>query len=364
MSTVAAIEKAAHELALVLPPITATRHLSIAGVVILLYDHLLLLHEEKNIIWVAKWSYFKVLFLMNRYLTPISLLISMYGVYILFYRTANWSIFLIHQQALSGISSVGLSTQFCKTWIPLELFIDSITPKTHLKPLVFVVQRVWALWARDNTIKYVLLGAFFVVYLSTYTTMGVAVSLIIPFIELSPTIGTCILLSKPKALITISTLQITLDLLIFALTCWNAFARPRDLQAVIAKQLLADGAFYFAALLGEWWDKEANFAAYIDVVLRLFNIFLIAVADVAYTQLGVYFIWAMITVLINRLLVTSGTVEVYPGPDPSGRETPFRLPEHTLHFDNLNQEDEEGSMSPGSPYLEYKQDYTPSGTGL
>jgi len=31
----------------------------------------------------------------------------------------------------------------------------------------------------------------------------------------------------------------------------------------------------------------------------------------------------MITMLINRMLLTSGAIEVYPG-DPAGRETPFR----------------------------------------
>lgn len=36
-----------------------------------------------------------------------------------------------------------------------------------------------------------------------------------------------------------------LDILIFALTWWNAFDRPRHMQTRLLKQLVTDGAFYF-----------------------------------------------------------------------------------------------------------------------
>jgi hypothetical protein len=48
----------------------------------------------------------------------------------------------------------------------------------------------------------------------------------------------------------------------------------------------------------------------------------------------------MITVLINRMLITSGIVEVHPGPDPAGRETPFKMPRAIFNdYDNLNYDD-------------------------
>jgi hypothetical protein len=40
-------------------------------------------------------------------------------------------------------------------------------------------------------------------------------------------------------------LKLALDVLVFALTCWNAFDRPRHLQAAITKQLITDGVIYF-----------------------------------------------------------------------------------------------------------------------
>ncbi|KIJ67311.1 hypothetical protein HYDPIDRAFT_84324 [Hydnomerulius pinastri MD-312] len=46
---------------------------------ILLWDHLLTLKDEVQLIWKAKLSTPKVLFLFNRYIVPIALIVQSHG---------------------------------------------------------------------------------------------------------------------------------------------------------------------------------------------------------------------------------------------------------------------------------------------
>ncbi|KIJ37810.1 hypothetical protein M422DRAFT_259673 [Sphaerobolus stellatus SS14] len=56
----------------------AASNLSIAGTIVLLYDHLLLFDYERRLIWTAEWTRWKVSFLINRYVTPICLIALAY----------------------------------------------------------------------------------------------------------------------------------------------------------------------------------------------------------------------------------------------------------------------------------------------
>ncbi|KAK0463038.1 uncharacterized protein EV420DRAFT_1151393 [Desarmillaria tabescens] len=56
----------------------ATRYLSGAGLVVLLYDHILTFPAEVELIWTARWSVPKVLFLLIRYFVPSSVIIHIH----------------------------------------------------------------------------------------------------------------------------------------------------------------------------------------------------------------------------------------------------------------------------------------------
>ncbi|ESK87224.1 hypothetical protein Moror_5812 [Moniliophthora roreri MCA 2997] len=58
--------------------IQASRYVSAAGVVILLYDHLLTFGDEVELIWQAEWKFPKFLFLLIRYIVVISVLVHTY----------------------------------------------------------------------------------------------------------------------------------------------------------------------------------------------------------------------------------------------------------------------------------------------
>jgi hypothetical protein len=53
----------------------------VAGLVVLLYDHLLTLPKEVELIWKAPASAPKYAFLLNRYIVPSILLAVAYGMY-------------------------------------------------------------------------------------------------------------------------------------------------------------------------------------------------------------------------------------------------------------------------------------------
>ncbi|KAF9518663.1 hypothetical protein BS47DRAFT_1482520 [Hydnum rufescens UP504] len=51
--------------------IELTQHFQSAGLVILIYDYFLTLSDEIRYIWPSKWSWVKIVFLMNRYISPL-----------------------------------------------------------------------------------------------------------------------------------------------------------------------------------------------------------------------------------------------------------------------------------------------------
>ncbi|KIJ54448.1 hypothetical protein M422DRAFT_240518 [Sphaerobolus stellatus SS14] len=62
----------------------ATRYLSVACTAALYYDHLLLIDKEAQLVWSAVRSPWKIAFLVNRYIVPLSL-----GM--IAYRLASWN---------------------------------------------------------------------------------------------------------------------------------------------------------------------------------------------------------------------------------------------------------------------------------
>lgn len=249
-----------------LPGILATRYLSVAGLVILLYDHFLLLQEEIDHIWVARTNWLRSLFFINRYTIPVFIVISNYE--------------------LSGLSS-GLSTDFCRVWIGLVQFLF---PVTSAITNVFVVIRVFALWDYNRLVLFLLLSTFISIYV-TVIGVGILGALrLAPHLTYQPILNTCIADTRPILNIVTFSMPLIFDILVFAVMVANAFSRPRTRHPAIVRQLFKDGAFYFI----------------MTFVFRLFNILLISVAPISYVQLGIFINWAIIPTLLHRMLVSIG----------------------------------------------------------
>ncbi|PFH47895.1 hypothetical protein AMATHDRAFT_66576 [Amanita thiersii Skay4041] len=59
----------------------STRYAELASSCIIVYDHLITLDREIDLIWMSPWSTGKVLFILNRYYTLTSVLINNYGLF-------------------------------------------------------------------------------------------------------------------------------------------------------------------------------------------------------------------------------------------------------------------------------------------
>jgi len=267
-STPSQLLQATAEAVVAMQALTAIRYLSAAGLTVLLYDHLFLLGDEIRIVWRADLSWSKILFIYNRYTVPLYLIFAAY--------------------TLSG--SADLSVSICRNWISVAsiLLVTSLCIAN-----TFVVQRVYALWGSNKRVLLCSSMVFAIIYALTYVSSAISIVEARPHISYSPALRICTIDDRPLFYILGFSLPILFDIFIFVLTCWNAFDRPRNMQTVLIKQLYVDGVVFFLA----------------STSLRIFNIVVFIAAPIDYLQLGVFFIWAMITALINRMVITI-TVDV------------------------------------------------------
>ncbi|KIJ31404.1 hypothetical protein M422DRAFT_783790 [Sphaerobolus stellatus SS14] len=296
ISPAAAVLKEA-EIALIAANVT--RYLSAAGLVVLIYDHLLLLDEEIQLIWNSRTTRAKILFLVNRYLVPSALIVGTYG--------------------LSGLSKAGLGVTVCKVWLTIVTFLLVVT---LFIANLFVLYRVNALWAHSPAVYRSTISLYIATYIVAFALAIYASVKLLPHIGYSPELGLCTTDQRPRLNILAYAVPIVFDVALFGLTCWNGISRPRRLHTAIIQQLYVDGALYFL----------------LTTSLRLGNIIVLAAANLAYAQVGFYFLWAMIPAVLNRMLITitrSVQEEVYVGPTGDAysharREIPFEMAPLTL----------------------------------
>jgi hypothetical protein len=82
---------------------------SVAGLIVLLWDHCLTFEQERQLIWFSRPSFVKLAFLSNRYIVPVVLIVDAYSV-LCYHRVHG-----VHSRlnelnpALSGLNSWGLT---------------------------------------------------------------------------------------------------------------------------------------------------------------------------------------------------------------------------------------------------------------
>jgi hypothetical protein len=58
--------------------LSATRYSSLAAVVVLVYDYILCLADEADLIWDGRWNRGKIIYLLNRYVPTVNMLIHIH----------------------------------------------------------------------------------------------------------------------------------------------------------------------------------------------------------------------------------------------------------------------------------------------
>lgn len=241
----------------------ASQYVSAVGLVILLWDHFLTIHDEVELVWRAQMSFPKLLFLFNRYVVPICLIILTY--------------------ATSGFSNDILSDSFCQTWFGVGIVIGMVSIGTSN---FLILLRLWVLWDRKTRLVLVTLPLFLVTQITAIVCTTYVVSRMMPLMVFEPYLHSCMLTDKVNFVI-LWTPGIVFELMIFIMTWWNALDRPLPQHAKMAKIMYRDGSIYFFVLFG----------------LRLLNLVLSIVSPLSLMFLGVFFIWSACNVTLTRLIM-------------------------------------------------------------
>ncbi|KAJ7664209.1 hypothetical protein B0H17DRAFT_1092166 [Mycena rosella] len=166
-------DSAAGELALteaVLRDVLVIRYISglLFDSFILLYDHLLSLADEVRLIWSAKFTSSKFLFLTMRYLVP--------------------GMMITETIQLAGLSNVSLSNEFCKAWFTLSVLVGWVTIAINNW---FVLLRVWVLWDRNRTFIISTLLFFIAMHATTLVLTWIGIAHMINTLYFEPSIQLC-----------------------------------------------------------------------------------------------------------------------------------------------------------------------------
>ncbi|KAJ7110158.1 hypothetical protein C8R44DRAFT_884152 [Mycena epipterygia] len=238
--------------------VQVTRYVGVAGLVILLYDHALSLADEVEYVWPAKNTIAKVLFLVLRYIVP-------------FFLT-------IHITLLSGLSDIRMSNSIYLGW------------STVLISNFLVLLRIYTIIPRRHKVVVWTFSFFVLVQVTSFAVTTWTIVNMIPLISFEPVARLCTFTRKPN-FAGLWVVGLAFEIVIFAITWWNALDRPRTMtsDAAVTKMLFRDGAVYFIVLF----------------VLRTANTVISVVAPVSLLFVGVFIIWAGATITTSRLIINS-----------------------------------------------------------
>ncbi|QRV98046.1 dephospho-CoA kinase [Ceratobasidium sp. AG-Ba] len=220
----AVVAAAVHELSTALLHIFASNDALVAGVGILVYDHILTFPEEVELIWKQNWSVVSTLFVLNRYITPLVLVVDVVDK--------------------GGLTSF-LPRSFCVNWYFAEAAWNLVAfGMIH----ALVALRVRAIWGRPRWLTITLVILFVVYFVATAViafkfqadyadTVQYNKIFGICFARVSPYIWTCWL----PALV--------FEFFVFILTVIKAFEHSRHkVNTPVVFVLYRDGIMYFVII--------------------------------------------------------------------------------------------------------------------
>ncbi|EMD30961.1 hypothetical protein CERSUDRAFT_69651 [Gelatoporia subvermispora B] len=272
----------------------ATRYLSAAGLVVLLYDYVLTVHEEVRLVWPAPRSAAKWTFLVNRYFVIAMQLVVAYEMC------------GFVGDAFSDAVSIARCRRFIFGCGVLAMASVGIAN-------TLILHRVVILWDhRALILKIVIAGLVFGL---SAQLIAIVITLleVIPSASWSSAAGMCILTQSSHIYVVVWACPMLFELLVLVSMILNALDRPRAAHQQLTQALHRDGTSYFLTI----------------TVLRIFNLAVSVTAIRRPSQmfLGVFFVWAMTSTILNRSLLSFRHAELKSyEPLLIGRASPFTMP--------------------------------------
>ncbi|KAJ7583914.1 hypothetical protein C8J56DRAFT_1094854 [Mycena floridula] len=272
-----------------------TQYVSITGCALLLYDHLLTFDDEVELIWSTRWTLPKVLFLLVRYLVPISMVMFMTATAGL---GNEWITPVVH---FIRINIKLLILRSCKIWYGFGAMIGIGTIAIGN---FMVLLHIWNLWDRDR--RFILLTM--TTFVGTQIASIICGSIVIRNISRNSTfnhaLSVCVLTDRSQVGLLWAT-GVVFEVVALSSLLWSALSRPRDTKTEFTKILYRDGSLYFLVSphlnIGE--RKTERVIIQLLFCLRVINLLLAVVAPLSLLFVGVYFIWCSTTLTVTRLVM-------------------------------------------------------------
>jgi len=240
------------------------RYLSAAGLVAMLYDHALTFGDEVRLIWTAPSSFVKWVFLTNRYLTGVCLV----GV-------AN---------EMLGLNGRPYNDEAC------QILISTVSGYGIFSTLTITFLaylRVFVLWDKSPQIGLWLSVAMMFSGFFTVICIVISIFLVQSFVKYDALSRMCIFTTTGPSLIGIWIAPLFFEILVIFLVSYNALSRPRGPERPLVGVLYRDSLMFFVAI----------------ALLRATNLVFSIITAPGLIAFPLFFIWAMTTVAINRMII-------------------------------------------------------------
>ncbi|KAL0567700.1 hypothetical protein V5O48_014296 [Marasmius crinis-equi] len=272
--------------------IQASRCVSVAGLMVLLYDHALTFSEEVELIWKGEWKKApKALFLLLRYCVPTVLIIILSAGP----RAADW---MIHRKPRIAPREDHLELGFaprppdCKGLIGTSIFLELVTIGSAD---FLVLLHLRNLWEHNELLMYSTKALYYLMQLAEFLCVFVISFDMLGKVSYSSELQSCVLQSRSNMVLLWApglVGKVVFEAAICVLVVWTSLSKPRDTTRL--------AVVYRAGLI----------SPLIILTLRIINMIIAAVAPLSLIFLGVFFPWAATTTTVTRMILRSRRLSV------------------------------------------------------
>ncbi|CCA76505.1 hypothetical protein PIIN_10498 [Serendipita indica DSM 11827] len=234
----------------------------------MIWDMLLTFADEVKYIWKAPWTVIKVVFLFNRYVTPIVVIGSLY--------------------TLSGLAT-DLTDEGCRRWVLVSVSIEQVS----LALVAFIIiLRLHAVWQASRRTLYLLMGVWIA---GTSASIAMLIEVFYKnkrLIYYEDRANVCFTLVPNVWKLWLPDIVMHAFLVFFLV--FKAIATPRSSQTRMLAVLYSDGIIYYS------------------VTLTAITLSFISWKTAHYLWIGLplYSCWMILTIAMSRLLLSLKTTQV------------------------------------------------------
>jgi len=220
--------------------------------------------KERRYIWPSKAGLIKWPLIINKYLVVI--------------------ILMINAHSLSGLSTAGLSNNFCRVWWSIIgcLAILSIAICHGI-----LILKLWKLWGGIRSIMIVTTIAYITTEIASFVMVAFTASEIWSNAVYDPALRSCAIETTPPSLKVVWAIMVAFDLFVFLMVLFNALSRPRDVNTHLIKILIHDGVLFFVVISALGW----------------LNLISNVTAPTSKGELATFCIWAMAVTIVSRMIL-------------------------------------------------------------